>query len=35
VLLRDRLEAALGAFLEREQLALGDFDGFLFHPGGR
>jgi alkylresorcinol/alkylpyrone synthase len=35
VLLRDRLEAALGAFLEREQLTLRDFDGFLFHPGGR
>jgi alkylresorcinol/alkylpyrone synthase len=35
VLLRDRLAAALGAFLEREELTLRDFDGFLFHPGGR
>jgi alkylresorcinol/alkylpyrone synthase len=35
VLLGDRLKTALSAFLEREQLTLRDFDGFLFHPGGR
>jgi alkylresorcinol/alkylpyrone synthase len=34
-LLRDRLEAALGGFLLRERLTPQDFDGFLFHPGGR
>jgi alkylresorcinol/alkylpyrone synthase len=34
-LLRDRLSAALGSFLLRERLTLRDFDGFLFHPGGR
>jgi alkylresorcinol/alkylpyrone synthase len=35
VLLRARLAAALSAFLQRQHLTLADFDGFLFHPGGR
>jgi alkylresorcinol/alkylpyrone synthase len=35
ILLRERLATALDGFLVREQLTLQDFDGFLFHPGGR
>jgi alkylresorcinol/alkylpyrone synthase len=34
-LLRHRLRSALCGFLDRERLTLEDFDGFLFHPGGR
>ncbi len=34
-LLHDRLGTALGGFLLRERLTLQDFNGFLFHPGGR
>jgi alkylresorcinol/alkylpyrone synthase len=34
-LLQERLTTALGGFLLREHLTLEDFDGFLFHPGGR
>jgi alkylresorcinol/alkylpyrone synthase len=34
-LLQDKLTTALGGFLLREHLTLGDFNGFLFHPGGR
>ena len=34
MLMRERLGEALDPFLAREGLSLGDFDGFLFHPGG-
>lgn len=34
-LVRTNFREALDAFLDREALALEDFDGFLFHPGGR
>jgi alkylresorcinol/alkylpyrone synthase len=34
-LLRNRLETALDGFLVGQGLTLQDFDGFLFHPGGR
>jgi len=34
-LLRHRFQSALDGFLAREGLTLKDFDGFLFHPGGR
>lgn len=34
-LLRRRFQSALDGFLAREGLTLKDFDGFLFHPGGR
>lgn len=34
-LMRERLGEALNGFLEANELALEDFDGFLFHPGGR
>ena len=34
-LIRTNFREALDAFLDRERLALEDFDGFLFHPGGR
>jgi alkylresorcinol/alkylpyrone synthase len=34
-LLRRRFQSALDGFLAREGLTLTDFDGFLFHPGGR
>ncbi|MGI9423151.1 MAG: type III polyketide synthase [Hyphomicrobiaceae bacterium] len=33
-LMRDRLGEALSDFLNTNGLALQDFDGFLFHPGG-
>jgi alkylresorcinol/alkylpyrone synthase len=34
-LMRERLGEALGGFLDKNGLAIEDFDGFLFHPGGR
>ena len=34
-LLHERLTTALGGFLLSQRLTLQDFDGFLFHPGGR
>ncbi len=34
-LMRERLGEALSGFLDANGLALEDFDGFLFHPGGR
>jgi alkylresorcinol/alkylpyrone synthase len=34
-LMKKALAPALNDFLERNGLALGDFNGFLFHPGGR
>ncbi len=34
-LMRKALAPALQDFLERHGLSLSDFDGFLFHPGGR
>jgi len=34
-LMKKALAPALNNFLERNGLALGDFNGFLFHPGGR
>jgi len=34
-LMRERLGEALNGFLDANGLALEDFDGFLFHPGGR
>jgi alkylresorcinol/alkylpyrone synthase len=34
-LMRERMSVALGGFLEANCLALKEFDGFLFHPGGR
>jgi alkylresorcinol/alkylpyrone synthase len=34
-LMRERLGKALGGFLEKQGLTVADFDGFLFHPGGR
>ena len=34
-LMRDRLGEALAGFLEKQRLSVADFDGFLFHPGGR
>lgn len=35
VLMRDKLLPAVTEFLDRNDIALEDFDGFLFHPGGR
>jgi alkylresorcinol/alkylpyrone synthase len=34
-LMRERLGEALTGFLDANELTLEDFDGFLFHPGGR
>jgi alkylresorcinol/alkylpyrone synthase len=34
-LMRERLGEALDGFLDANGLAVDDFDGFLFHPGGR
>jgi alkylresorcinol/alkylpyrone synthase len=34
-LMKRSLTPALNDFFERNGLALGDFNGFLFHPGGR
>ena len=34
-LMRERLGEALNGFLDTNDLTLEDFDGFLFHPGGR
>lgn len=34
-LMKDHLGEALAGFLDRYGLSLDDFDGFLFHPGGR
>ncbi len=34
-LLKEALAPALHNFLERNELSLADFNGFLFHPGGR
>lgn len=34
-LMHDHLGEALAGFLDRQGLGLQDFDGFLFHPGGR
>ncbi len=34
-LMQDHLGEAIAGFLDRHGLSLGDFDGFLFHPGGR
>lgn len=34
-LMRERLGEALSGFLDANDLTLEDFDGFLFHPGGR
>ena len=34
-LMKTALAPALNDFFERNGLVLGDFDGFLFHPGGR
>ena len=34
-LMQDHLGDALAGFLDKHGLAVGDFDGFLFHPGGR
>jgi alkylresorcinol/alkylpyrone synthase len=34
-LMKQQLAPALGDFLARNGLSLGDFNGFLFHPGGR
>jgi alkylresorcinol/alkylpyrone synthase len=34
-LMQDHLGEALQGFLDRHRLMLEDFDGFLFHPGGR
>ena len=34
-LMQDHLGDALSGFLDKHGLALEDFDGFLFHPGGR
>ncbi len=34
-LTREHLRPALDRFLEEKQLSLSEFDGFLFHPGGR
>lgn len=34
-LMRDNLKPALEGFLSRQGLSVGDFAGFLFHPGGR
>ena len=34
-LLRDNLADAIAEFLAKHGLTLADFDGFLFHPGGR
>ncbi len=34
-LMQNHLGEALSAFLDRHGLTLEDFDGFLFHPGGR
>lgn len=34
-LMRKSLRPAVDAFLARNELAIGDFNGFLFHPGGR
>jgi alkylresorcinol/alkylpyrone synthase len=33
--MRDNLGPAVKGFLERNGLSLEDFEGFLFHPGGR
>ena len=34
-LMQNHLGDALAGFLDKHGLGLGDFDGFLFHPGGR
>jgi alkylresorcinol/alkylpyrone synthase len=34
-LMQDHLGEALAGFLRKHALAIEDFDGFLFHPGGR
>jgi alkylresorcinol/alkylpyrone synthase len=34
-LMQDHLGEALSGFLDKHGVAIGDFDGFLFHPGGR
>jgi len=34
-LMREELGPALQGFLDRVEMRLDDFDGFLFHPGGR
>lgn len=34
-LMRERMGEALGTFLDAEGLTLDEFQGFLFHPGGR
>ena len=34
-LMRDHLGEALAGFLAKHGLSVADFDGFLFHPGGR
>ncbi len=34
-LMHKSLRPAVDAFLKRNEVAMGDFNGFLFHPGGR